>query len=169
MKNTLLIFILLVIFTSIGTAQNYILIEKNGGKKKFKIHLGKQFKCKTTDGVKHKGQVTKVTDSTIILGNQDLIYARDIKVIILPRKFFLGMTELGLKAGLGYAGISVINRGFSGMDVIVPRTLIISGTSLGVAGISYLASLRHIKLKKRKWKLKLITYVQEEDLLLYSP
>lgn len=163
MKQLLLV-ILLIGFCFTATAQNFILLEKNNGKKQFEIHPGTYMQCKTLDSLVHRGELTEVTDSSFVLNGNDLIYLKELKSVYYPRRFFPFLAELGLYVGGGYAVINSVNHVLNSESLADKSTLKIGGAGLSVALLSYLASIRHLKIEEGKWKVRLITYVQEEDL-----
>jgi hypothetical protein len=155
------ILVLLILLTgSSGLfAQKFLLLERPGTVKNYKYEQGnKIIVLKKGDHKKISGELNRINDSVILIDYLFEVKIADIEHVYKVRWISGFMTELGLKAGLGYFVIDVTNHIISNnYPVFEPSTLTITGGLLATAVAFHLIRLRKFDIGEN-WRLRVIDF-----------
>lgn len=125
--------------------------------------LGDYLSVKCLDKSKYSGFLQQIHDSTIVIGDEEINVKQIRRVKLLSRRDGLSiLTDVCLKAGLGYAAVVSIN-GLINDDspTISESTLKISGGFLAVGLVAAFLNQKSIKIKET-WQIKLIDFGRVE-------
>jgi len=153
--------ILLSVFISLSVeSQNIFVLEKPGRIRNFKFYANDYIKIRTilTDTT-IKGQISRVTDSSLIINLTNEIMVSDISKIYTDRWGYKLLQGVFLTSGLIYLSISTINGVINSDHPVVPKeTLIISG-SLVAAGILLSPLTKRVhKIDNKNWRVIILDF-----------
>jgi hypothetical protein len=139
--------------------QNIFVIEKPGTIKNFKFSSGSKIKIKTSADTVISGIISVISDSSIIINNENEILIGDITAMYRKQWGFNFLQYLSIVAGLAYLGISTINGVINSDVPIVPQeTLIISGSMIGFGIALTPLTTRRYKIDKVKWRVVILDF-----------
>lgn len=155
------ILIILAFFLAISSsnAQRVLLVEKPGKFKSYKYFVGSDIKVKTNpDGLKHRGTIHVITDTSIVINFDDEIMLTDIESIFRTRKGLPFLSKLTRIGGGGYLLLTGVNNVITGNPTIVDQnTLIISASMIA---FSYLLVPFHYRKIKPgdPWRISVLDF-----------
>ncbi len=159
----LALFALVLIVHSVD-AQRILLLEKPGKFKNFKYFVGNEIVLKTyPDGLKQKGTIHEITDTSIVINFDNEIMLEDIQMVLKRRWGFNILSKATRIAGAGYFLLDVINRTINNDSPIVQQNTL--AISAGLVAFSYaLVPLHNRRMKQgEKWRIKVLNMSMDED------
>jgi hypothetical protein len=140
-------------------AQVTMLLERPGTIKYYMYqkgdHIWIMYK-KGDEGFRDAGEITAIDDSTVQINNLNRYNFRDISSVYRPRFFPRLLSRTAFVFGTGYLALTVANQAINSSSPLVDeKTLLISGISLGIAGIAAFFEYRKFELGEN-WRLRTI-------------
>ena len=164
MSKPIIYIVFVLFFLSISAeAQNMFVLEKSSSGRNMKLVAGDRINVLTlSSGMKVKGLITEVTDSSLIINYANEVLVKDIARVYTDRWGIRFLQGLFLTSGLIYLSISTLNGIVNSDDPLVPReTLIISGSLVAAAVALTPLTNRIHNIEKKKWKIKILDFTPE--------
>jgi hypothetical protein len=158
-----LLFFLCVLFSD-TQAQRILLVDKPGKFKNFKYFVGSEIRLRTNpDGIKHRGTIHVITDTSIIINYDDEIMIADIERIMRTRKGLPFLSKTSRILGAGYLLLDMVNNGINSEPTIVDETTVIISASL--VAFSYALVPLHYRQMKRgnPWRIQVLNMSLEGE------
>jgi hypothetical protein len=156
LKGTLFVFISLPWILS---GQNIFVLEKANKKRNIKYYAGSQISLETGIDKKFSGRITQITDSSLIINNQNEIMITDISKIYRKRWGFGLLQRVSIIGGILYLSISSLNRVINNEDPVIPEeTLIISGSMILFGILMTPLSKRSHSINTGQWRVIILDF-----------
>ncbi|GAB4319511.1 MAG: hypothetical protein Kow00127_11710 [Bacteroidales bacterium] len=149
---------LLILFPLALSAEELLVVEKYNHRKKFIFHPGEIVRFRDTTGMKISGRLAGIDHGKIILEDGFEITPGAISQVRRLRWGFSRLTELLIKAGIGYGLIGGVNRLFNpdGMGLL-PKPVAVTGALWAGAALSSVWIVKKMDVSGGKWRIVLIT------------
>ncbi len=154
--------LLVIIFLLMGTgtiAQQYLILQKQGGIKNYKYRTGDQimFSLPGNENV-FSGELTLIGDSTFVLDNTLEINIKAVQSIYRTRHFFRWFSKVLVMAGVVYIGVEAVNGVINNdSPMISKQTAIAASVMVGTGLILNVFKTRKFKIGD-KYHLKILNF-----------
>jgi len=158
--RTSFIALFLVLLTTTGFSQRFLLLEKAGTFKNFKYFEGDNIGFELLkNGRKVYGTVTRIQDSSFVVDNQESFEIGEVKSVIRERFFFSFFGYGAMVAGTFYFTLDVVNRAIQNdSPAVTGEAAIIGGSLVGAGWLLSLLKEKSYKVgKDRRWRLRVMT------------
>lgn len=153
--------LLLLFFCIAGFTQNVLILEKANKRKLIKFKVGDRIKVYAEpNSITISGRIAQLTDTSIIFEKRGYeVPLSHVRMAYTPRWGMGFLSELFLKAGIGYAVVAGANQAISGNQPENLKNPIIIGGSLVVASflIKPLATRKH-NIFENKWRIQILDF-----------
>lgn len=138
-------------------AQTYLIIEKPGKVKNFKIKPGSTLRYLQAGQKEFStGTISRLTDSVIFMNEGNRVPISSITAIKMDQAMFRILTPFFALGGVGYLGIDVVNNLINNIGpVFNQKTMLIAGSLVATSIIFRSLSRRTLHMGK-PWRLKVI-------------
>lgn len=155
----LVIFILL--FSLKGYTQNVLVLEKANKRKSYQFREGDKIKVFVApDSLYLEDRIARIKDSSIVLQRSYYdIPLENIQIVYTKRWGWGFLSELFMKAGIGYAVVGGINQAISGREKDLFKSPLIIGGGLIAAGALFIPLKKHKhKIEYGHWRLVILDF-----------
>ncbi len=160
--------ILFLLITSSIFSQRILIVEEPGTINNRKFAAGSYISIKTNEGLKLKGHINNITDSTIVV-DYITINIRDIKYVITSRRLIQDFSALGTTGGLAYVSIDAFNGLINNDNPIFRKnTLKIGGIMYGCGLFLKLFEHKRLCIDNKKWRIKVLDFSILKDPGVYE-
>jgi hypothetical protein len=154
----------LALIVNFADAQRILLVEKPGKFKNFKYFVGNDITLKTyPDGLKQKGTIHVITDTSIVINFDNEIMLEEIQMILRRRWGFSLVSKITRIAGAGYFLLDVVNRAINNDSPVVDKNTVM--ISAGLVAFSYaLVPLHNRRMEQgEKWRIRVLNMSMDMD------
>ncbi len=149
------------------SAQQYLIVQKNGKVKNFKYQTGDEIMLQIKNGdFNLKGEITKLSDTSLTIDSYLEIRYSNISKVLRPRAFLTRLSKLFfIRGGVAYVTIVGIN-GLINNDspMIDEQTIAVSASMVAIGFVMKPFYIRKLDLTKN-WHIKMINFdaIPESD------
>ncbi|MEQ8907748.1 MAG: hypothetical protein RIC95_01025 [Vicingaceae bacterium] len=140
-----------------AAAQKILALDKNGIEKRIRYYKGNFISLQTQEGIVVAGEITRILDSSFVVGNQ-IVKLTDVKKVKKTHKHFgwRFLSGLTFTVGGAYLGIDSFNRLINSDDPVVSeQSVFVSTVFIGLGTVSAILGNRNYLLGKKR-RLKII-------------
>lgn len=162
LKFFLHIALLFTLFHTILLGQDMIVLEKTRSGRNMKIREYESIKVMLKGSeMKIKGQITRISDSSMVINYDTEVMIRDISRVYTERWGYSFLQKVLLVSGLAYLTIGSLNGAINNDGYSTPQDVYVISGSLIAGGLLLIPLTTRIHdIEKGKWKIKILDFVQ---------
>ncbi len=144
-KQQVFVFILLLLSSCEIHAQLVLVQEHENPRKRSRLFVGNSFEYINQDGIRFRGILESIQDSSIILSGEEVRLA-NIKSVLYPRPGVRFLSHLAVVGGVFHLGLDLTNA-------LLSRSRPLIGPEVLPIGLAFTASgllLRNFRFERRK-------------------